>query len=107
MSETITFITEIDSLRFYVGDTSCDFVNGRYSTSDPEVIKTLKRLPRIQEVKVPIPSEDKIRVHDLAKELGKTSSEVLQALEDLGVKGKAHTSLLTVTGADKVRKALS
>ncbi|UCG78133.1 MAG: translation initiation factor IF-2 [Nitrospirota bacterium] len=46
---------------------------------------------------------DKIRVHELAKEVGKDSKEVIELLEKSGVKGKKAMSALEEDEAAKVR----
>lgn len=46
----------------------------------------------------------KIRVHELAKELDKTSKEIIDALEKMGVKVSSHNSSLEDSSVAKIRK---
>ena len=49
----------------------------------------------------------KIKVHELAKELGLTSKEIITKAESLGIEAKTHMSSLEEENADKIRKDLS
>ncbi len=46
----------------------------------------------------------KIRVHELAKELGKSSKDVIYALKGHGIDVESHMSTITSDSADKIRK---
>ena len=46
----------------------------------------------------------KIRVHELAKELGKSSKDVIYALKGHGIDVESHMSAITSDSADKIRK---
>ncbi|WP_346697613.1 translation initiation factor IF-2 [Catenibacillus scindens] len=46
----------------------------------------------------------KIRVHELAKELGKSSRDVIYALKGHGIDVESHMSTITSESADKIRK---
>lgn len=48
----------------------------------------------------------KVRVHELAKELGITSKRVMEVLEVLGAPAKSHSSTLTGEEAERVRSKL-
>ena len=48
----------------------------------------------------------KLRVHELAKKLGVDNKEILEALSDLGVKGKTHSSTVETEAAEKIEKLL-
>ena len=48
----------------------------------------------------------KIRVHELAKELGKSSKDVIYALKGHGIDVESHMSTITSDSADKIRKYL-
>jgi translation initiation factor IF-2 len=47
-----------------------------------------------------------MRVHELAKEFGMTSKELLDKLQDLKIPAKNHASTLVEAYVDKIRKAL-
>ena len=47
-----------------------------------------------------------MRVHDLAKEYGLTSKEMLDKLRELKIPAKTHASVLADAYVDKIRKAL-
>ena len=49
----------------------------------------------------------KVRVHELAKELGLSSKEAIQKLGDLGVAVKSHSSSLTEDEAARLRESLN
>ncbi len=49
----------------------------------------------------------KMRVHELAKELGKSSKELLEVLEKVGIEVKGHMSVLTEEETEKVKAALT
>ena len=40
-------------------------------------------------------SYETVRISELAKELGKSSKEILEKLEAIGIKGKTHSSTIT------------
>ena len=46
----------------------------------------------------------KIRVHELAKELNKSSKDVIYALKGHGVDVESHMSTISSENADKIRK---
>ena len=46
----------------------------------------------------------KIRVHELAKELGKSSKDVIYALKGHGIDVESHMSTITSESAQKIRK---
>ena len=48
----------------------------------------------------------KMRVHELAKEFGMTSKELLKRLEEMKIPAKNHASTLVDAYVDKIRKAL-
>ena len=48
----------------------------------------------------------KIRVHELAKELNKSSKDVIYALKGHGVVVESHMSTIGEDSADKIRKFL-
>lgn len=48
----------------------------------------------------------KLRVHELAKKLGVDNKEILNALAELGIKGKTHSSAVEPEVAEKVEKLL-
>ena len=48
----------------------------------------------------------KIRVHELAKELGRENKDVIAALQKLGVEVKSHMSNVEDTEAEKVKVLL-
>ncbi len=47
-----------------------------------------------------------MRVHELAKEFGMTSKELLDRLQELKIPAKNHASTLVEAYVDKIRKAL-
>src|SRR5438093_5677164 len=49
----------------------------------------------------------KLRVHELARELGVSSKEIIDRLGDLGVEVKSHASTLDADAVGKVRAALN
>ncbi|TAL26990.1 MAG: hypothetical protein EPN94_02210, partial [Nitrospirae bacterium] len=48
----------------------------------------------------------KLRVHELAKKLGVDNKEMLNALAELGIKGKKHSSAVEPEIAEKAEKLL-
>ena len=48
----------------------------------------------------------KIRIHELAKELGKQSKDIISYLQDKGVDGKSASSSIEEDMADSIRKAM-
>ena len=50
---------------------------------------------------------EKIRVHELAKELGRENKEIIAVLQKNGIEVKSHMSNVEAKEADKVRKALA
>lgn len=47
---------------------------------------------------------NKIRIHQIAKDLNKTTKEIITALEELGLQGKTHTSSIEEEWVAKVKK---
>ena len=50
---------------------------------------------------------DKIKIHELAKQLGKTSKEVLEKARNIGIEVASHLSNITNEDAEKIRKQYS
>ena len=49
----------------------------------------------------------KLKIHELAKELGVASKEVLEQAEKLGIEVKSHLSNIEDEQADRIRKQYS
>jgi N utilization substance protein A len=63
--------------------------------------------PPVKEKKEEAKKEgDKIKVHELAKELGKKSKEVIDALGELGIEAKGPTSSITLEEKEKLLSKL-
>ena len=46
----------------------------------------------------------KVRVHELAKELGKSSKDIIYALKGHGIIVESHMSTISTDSAEKIRK---
>ena len=49
----------------------------------------------------------KMKVHELAKEIGKTSKEIISVADELGIEIKSHMSSLEEIEVEKIKKKLS
>ena len=73
-----------------VGSTACDAPASPDSTTD------------LKDIRRNVPS--KIRVYELARELGLTNKETLELTEVLGIGAKSHSSSIVDAQADRVRR---
>ncbi len=48
-----------------------------------------------------------MRVHELAKEFGMDSKELLSRIQGMKIPAKSHASMLTDENVDKIRKAIA
>ena len=48
---------------------------------------------------------DKVKIHELAKELNINSKELIEMAKNLGIEAKSHLSSITAEEADKIRKS--
>ena len=49
----------------------------------------------------------KIKLHEIAKEIGLTSKEVVEKANELGIEAKSHMSSVDEAQAEKIKKAFS
>ena len=49
---------------------------------------------------------DKIKVHELAKQLAKTSKEIISVAQELGIEIKSHMSSIEENDIEKIKKRL-
>ena len=49
----------------------------------------------------------KIKIHEIAKEIGLTSKEIIEKANELGIEAKSHMSGVDEKEAEKIKKAFS
>ncbi|MDE5831363.1 MAG: translation initiation factor IF-2 N-terminal domain-containing protein, partial [Clostridia bacterium] len=50
---------------------------------------------------------DKIKIHELAKKLEKSSKEIMEVASKLGIEIKSHLSLIEADDANKIEKEIT